>query len=63
MYTTIEEMEQDFLDGNLGNLANFMCHAACEFFDGISDCTCLEWFVANDYFETTEEALEYYDHN
>jgi hypothetical protein len=45
------------------SLKDFMCELAIQCFDGISDLDCLQWFVDQGYFDSTEEALNYYDEN
>ncbi len=58
----IQEIVTEYKNTDM-SLAYFMCEMACQCFDGISDSDCLEWFVEQGYFDTTEEALEYYDNN
>jgi hypothetical protein len=60
--TTLQGIVKEYKTTDM-SLAYFMCEVACECFDGISDSDCLQWFVEQGYFDTTEEALEYYDNN
>ena len=59
---SIEDIHTQYKTGYI-SLSFFMCELACQCFDGISDQDCLQWFVDQGYFDSTEEALNYYDEN
>ena len=59
---TIQKLINEYNTTDM-SLSDFMCEIACQCFDGISDQDCLQWFVDQGYFDSTEEALNYYDEN
>jgi len=62
METTLQDLTTQYETGYL-SLAYFMMEVACQCFDGISDEGCLQWFVDQGYFDSTDDALNYYDEN